>query len=457
MNEIKAREDRPQIRQGRREPTLRPAPRWRRVAGISLVVLAVVGLAWWIHARPAPAPRAARFATSGAVPVVAASIQAGDINVTLSELGTVTPLATVTVRTQINGQLMRIHFQEGQRIKQGDLLAEIDSRPYELARAQAQGQLQRDQAQLKDAELNLERYRTLVKQDSIARQQMDTQQALVGQLQGAVKTDQAQIDTANLNIAYCHIVSPVTGRVGLRLVDQGNYVQISDTSGLAVVTQLQPITVVFTVPEDNLPAILKRLHAGATLPVTVYDRGQTAKLATGQLLAMDSQIDTTTGTVKFKAQFDNEDESLFPNQFVNAALLVDVLRDATVAPTAAILRGAPGTFVYVINADDIVTARPVKLGPTDGDRVAVLSGLAAGDRVVVDGADKLRDGSKIALRQPPGAQPTVRAGGGGAAAEGGGPGAPTGGGAGAAEGATAPPGGAADQPRDQPGRRGNSQ
>ena len=218
-----------------------------------------------------------------------------------------------------------------------------------------------------------------------------------------METDKAQVDSAKLNIAYCHIVAPVSGRVGLRQVDAGNYVQVSDTNGIVVITQLKPITVVFTLPEDNLPAISKRMQAGATLPVTAYDRSQKVKLASGKLLTTDNQIDVTTGTIKLKAQFDNTDESLFPNQFVNAQLLVDVLHDAIVLPTAAIQRGAPGTFVYLIKADDSVTVQKVQLGPSDGDRVAVTAGLALGDRVVIDGADKLRDGAKVAVRQQAGA------------------------------------------------------
>jgi len=355
---------------------------------------------WWIRQAPTPQPTG-RFGagTSAPTPVVAAAAEKGDIDISLNGLGTVTPLATVTIKTQISGYLMRVAFQEGQRVKQGDLLAEIDYRPYELTLQNAQGQLARDQALLNNAQLDLARYESLATQNAVPRQQLDTQKSLVQQYQGAVITDQAQIDTAKLNITYCHIVAPVSGRVGLRLVDQGNYVTPGDANGLLVITQLQPITVIFTLPEDNLPPILKRLHANATLPVTAYDRSSTTRLAVGVLSTVDNQIDTTTGTVKLRAQFANDDESLFPNQFVNVKLQVDVLHDATLVPTAAIQRGAPGTFVYLVKADDTVSVRPVTLGVSNADKASITSGLAPGDRVVVDGADKLRENAKVTMRE----------------------------------------------------------
>jgi multidrug efflux system membrane fusion protein len=340
------------------------------------------------------------LAAAGPTPVVAEAAQTGDIDITLNALGTVTPLATVTVRTQISGQLTEVAFKEGQLVKKGDFLAQIDPRPYQAALEQAEGQLARDQGFLDQARVDLKRYETLAKTNAIPQQQYQDQIYIVKQYEGSVKSDQAQVDTQKLNITYCHIVSPVDGRVGLRLVDLGNYVQVSDNSGLVVITQLQPITVVFTVPEDNVAQIVRRLHANATLPVTAYDRSGTTKLATGTLTAIDSQIDTTTGTLKLKAQFANDDDSLFPNQFVNVKLLVDVLHGATVIPASAVQHGAPGTFVYLVNQDSTVTARPVTLGPSSNDRVAVQSGLSPGDRVVVDGADRLRDGAKVALRAP---------------------------------------------------------
>jgi membrane fusion protein, multidrug efflux system len=395
------------------EPVDAPPSRRRRIGRYVVGLIVIAGLIWWIRQEPATRPTGRFGAGTATTPVVAATAKKGDIDINLNALGTVTPLAMVTVRTQISGQLMRVAFQEGQHVNQGDLLAEIDFRPYELALQNAQGQLARDQALLNNAQLDLARYKALAAQNAVPRQQLDTTQSLVQQYQGAVITDQAQIDTAKLNIAYCHIIAPVSGRVGLRLVDQGNYVTPSDANGLLVITQLQPITAIFTLPEDNLPQIMRRVKAKATLPVTAFDRSSTTQLATGSLMTFDNQIDTTTGTVKLRAQFGNEDESLFPNQFVNIRLQVDVLRDTILVPVAAIQRGAPGTFVYLIKEDGTVTVRPVTVGPSDADRSSIRSGLSDGDRVVVDGADKLREGAKISLRETnsdAGAQPAAPAG-----------------------------------------------
>ncbi|MGH7035201.1 MAG: MdtA/MuxA family multidrug efflux RND transporter periplasmic adaptor subunit [Stellaceae bacterium] len=374
-------------------------PRWRRAAWIALLLLAAAALVWWLsHRVPAERP-AGRFGAGGAMPVVVAPVTQGNIDIVFNALGTVTPTATVTVRSQISGHLTQILFQEGQTVQKGDLLAVIDPRPYELALEQAQGQLLKDQALLKQAQTDLARYRILAKEDSIAQQTVDGQAQLVRQYEGTIKSDQSQVDSAKLNIAYCHVVAPVGGKVGLRQVDQGNYVTPGDANGIVVVTQMKPITAIFSLPEDDLPTIVKRLNGGATLDVAAYDRTNTTKLATGKLVSIDNQIDTSTGTVKLRAQFSNEDGFLFPNQFVNIRLLADVLQNATVIPTAAVQRGAPGTFVYVAKPDDTVAVQTIKLGPTDGTNVAITSGLTPGEKVVIDGADKLRDKAKIVLRQ----------------------------------------------------------
>jgi membrane fusion protein, multidrug efflux system len=355
-----------------------------------------------------PAPTAQRTVPQAPPQSVgAATIAAGDIRVIVNALGTVTPIATVTVQTQINGQFLEVGFTEGQMVKKGDFLAQIDPRPYQLLQAQFEGQLAHDQGLLAQSQIDLARYQKLAEQNSIARQQYEDQVYIVQQNQGTVKLDQAQIDQQKLNIIYCRIVSPVTGRIGLRLVDPGNYIQTTNSTGIAVVTQIQPITVIFPIPEDDLPDVQPQLNAGTPLEVFAYDRANVKQLATGRVMALDSQIDTTTGTVKVRAQFDNADNALFPNQFVNAQLLVKTLHDVVTVPTAAIQRGAPGTYVYVINQDNTVAVRPIKIGPTDGPMAAVESGLSLGDRVVVDGTDRLRDGARVIVPGARGATPAA--------------------------------------------------
>lgn len=329
------------------------------------------------------------------MPVGLATVAKGDIPVVLRALGTVTPINTVNVKTQITGQLVEVLFKEGQLVKQGELLAVVDPRPYDVALQQATGQMQRDEALLKNAQLDHERYKKLVAQDSIARQQLDTQAALVRQYEAAIVIDQALVDAAKLNVTYTKIVAPLTGRIGLRLVDKGNYVTMGDATSICVIIQIQPISVIFPIPEDSLPPVRKRLQAGASLEVRVLDRAQKVELSVGKLDTTDNLIDTTTGTVRLRAIFDNTGDSLFPNQFVNVRLLVDTVKDAMIVPVAAIQRGQPGIFVYLVKADDTVEIRVVELGATDGERVAVTKGLQVGDQVVIDGTDRLREGAKI--------------------------------------------------------------
>jgi multidrug efflux system membrane fusion protein len=390
-------------------------PRHRRAwlwwtLGVVLVVIVIGAIVWLVRERAASAAaKSARNASGAAMPVGVAVAKTADVNVFLDGLGSVVPRATVTVHAQVNGQLIRVLYKEGQLVKKGDLLAEIDPRPYEATLEQAQGQYQRDQALLSAARVDLERYRTLVAEDSIAKQTLDTQAALVKQDEGTVKSDQGTVDMARVNLAYTRLTAPVAGRVGLRQVDPGNLVQSSDANGVVVITQLQPIDVEFTIPQDSIPSVVRPMQKGQILPVDALDRDRKNKLGSGSLLTMDNQIDVTTGTVKLKATFSNDDLALFPNQFVNAHMLIDTVKGATVIPSAAIQRGTQGTYAYVVNADNTVSVRKVTLGVTEGDMVAIVSGVAVGETFVIDGADKLREQAKVepVVRGAPGASPAA--------------------------------------------------
>jgi multidrug efflux system membrane fusion protein len=371
---------------------------------IAVAVLLVGGGTWFLHRAKqenAASARAQFNFRNNAVAVSIATVKQGDIVVRIPGLGTVTPLTTDTVKAQISGIMQTVNFKEGQMVKKGELLAVIDPRPYEAALDQAKATLARDAASLADAQLDMKRYEDLIKQDSVSQQQVDTQRATVGQDMGTVASDKAQVKTAELNLAYTQIGSPITGKVGLRQVDPGNYVTPGDANGIVVVTQLQPISVLFTVPEDNIPDIMRQLKAGATLPVEASGRADQQHLADGALSTTDNLIDTTTGTLKLRATFDNPDLLLFPGQFVNVSLVVTTLKDQMVIPAAAVRRGAPdgvqSAFVYLVNANNTVSVRPVVLGVVDGENQAVRSGLDLNDVVVTDGGDRLREGAQVQL------------------------------------------------------------
>lgn len=379
-----------------------------------VIVLAVVIGGFWYYktsrsnsqsqAGDPPAKSGAARGGRGAnpanfvVPVVVATAQKGNLPVYFNGLGTVTAFNTVTVHSRVDGQLINVAFKEGQFVHQGDLLAEIDPRPFQVQLEQAQGQLARDQASRKDAEVNLERFKLLYQEGVIPKQQLDTQASQVGQFDGAIKTDVATIDSAKLQLTYSRITAPISGRIGLRLVDVGNIVHATDTNGLLVITQLQPISVIFSLPQDQLPDVNKKLRAGVQLAVDAYDRDDTTKLATGKLATIDNQIDTTTGTYKLKSTFSNDDNILFPNQFVNVHLLVDTKQNLTIVPTAAVQRGPQGTYVYVVHqegADSKTKIQNITIAQTTGNQVGLSSGINPGDVIVIDGADKLAEGSKV--------------------------------------------------------------
>lgn len=357
--------------------------------------------------RAAVAQQAAPRQERG-IPVAAVPVRKGDMNLYINGLGSVCPLNTVTVRSRVDGQLMEVLFKEGQFVSKGQILAQIDPRPFRVQLSQAEGQMAHDEALLKNARIDLERYRVLWKQDSIPKQQLDTQEALVRQYEGATKTDQGQIDNAKLQLTYSRITSPISGRAGLRLVDPGNIVHASDTSGVVVITQLQPIAVLFPIPQDSLPPVIAALDKGRSLPVEIFNRENTRKLATGRLLTADNQIDPATGTVKLKATFDNRGNELFPNQFVNARLLIDARKGALIIPSTAVQRGPQGTYVYAVRPDRTASVRQVEVGEIQGNDACIRSGLTEGDLVVVDGAERLREGARVEIKGQGRAEPGSR-------------------------------------------------
>lgn len=379
-----------------------------------LVLLVLAGIGYWQWPKlktflpsdtstgqgTAKGGRGRRGAGGGTSQVVATRATKGDIKVFVTGLGAVTPIYTVTVKSRVDGQLMKIQFKEGQIVHQGDLLLEIDPRPYEVQLEQAEGQLIHDQALLKNAHLDLDRYNTLMKQDAIPQQTLNTQEALVTQYEGTIKTDQSQIDSAKLNLVYCHITSPITGLIGLRLVDPGNIVHASDTNGLLVITQLDPISVIFTTSEDQLPPILEKRRAGQELTVEAWDRELKNKLADGKLETIDNQIDQTTGTLKLRAVFANSNGKLYPSQFVNARLLVEQKQNVTLLANAAIQRNSQGPYVWLVNPDQTVEVRPIMVGTTEGDQSEIISGLKPGDTVVTVGVDRLEEGGKVNAQVP---------------------------------------------------------
>jgi multidrug efflux system membrane fusion protein len=367
----------------------------RRAPWIVAGLVLALAITFFVMRRHARAHAGAD--TPRPIPVAVATAETAEVRVMLTAPGNVVPVNSVVVRTRVDGQLMRVAFTEGQRVRAGELLAEIDPRPFAAQLAQAQGQFERDQALFRNAQLDAERYRLLYSQDSIARQQLDTQEALVRQYEGVLGIDRALLENARLQLSYCRITAPFAGRVGLRQVDPGNLVRAADQIGLATITQTHPITATFSMPQDYLPALMRRLKEGAKLEVEAYNRDRTLKIATGHLLTVDNEIDAATGTVKLKATFSNENSALFPNQFVNIGLLLDTIPDATVIPAAAIRRGQDGAFVFVVVANGTVAVRQVTPGQVDGNRVAITSGISSGETVVVDGIDKLRDGAPIQI------------------------------------------------------------
>lgn len=366
------------------------------VVGLLLLVLLI-----WAIRPGVQIQQGGRGAFNGPMPVGAAAVAKGDIAITLNALGTVTPLATVTVRPQVSGAITRINFTEGQMVKAGDVLAEIDPRPYRAAYDQAVGQLERDKATLANAQVDLKRQQDLYAAKATSQQALATQAALVRSTAATVKSDRAVVESAAINLGYTRITSPVAGRAGLRQVDVGNLIQAGQATGVVVVTQLQPMSVMFSLPEDNIDQVMAQVQSGAILRVDAYDRGQTVKIASGKLATVDNVIDPTTGTVKMRAMFDNSDGKLFPQQFVNVRLLVNTMKGQTWVPASAIERGAQGAYVYVVQPDNTVAMRGVTLGPQDGDKIAILKGLNPGENVVTDGADRLRDGSEVTVAKGP--------------------------------------------------------